>query len=161
LLNNVSTLCVNYLNNNSFWFFILESVTSECVPLKQRRIKTSTFIFFFSQTNYSSFFNFLFHLIINKTLLRQHMASFFNTDYSYDHILLKNFCKSIRHWILFHKEANMTKKILFFSDRVSRFINSAAHYDRMFCWRTRTHKAVLAIRLACEMIPSLFYLAVF
>ncbi len=114
MLNKVSTLCVNYLNNNSFWFFILESVTSECVPLKQRRIKTSTFIFFFSQTNYSSFFNFLFHLIINKTLLRQHMASFFNTDYSYDHILLKNFCKSIRHWILFHKEANMTKKNLFF-----------------------------------------------
>ncbi len=152
MLSNVSTLCVNYLNNNSFWFFILESITSECVPLKQRRIKTSTFIFFFSQTNYSSFFYFLLHLIINKTLLRQHMASFFNTDYSYDHILLKNFCKSIRHWILFHKEANMTKKNSFFPTE------SVAHYDRMFCWRTRTHKAVLAIRLACEMIPSLFFL---
>jgi hypothetical protein len=135
-LSKVSTWCVNYLNNNLFWCFIAESVTSsQCVPSVQLPTRTLIFTFLFSHINHLSFFIFsdvLSHLTINKTLVRQHMSFFSNTDYSCDYILLKTFRKSVRHWTLCRRQTNMTKKNSFFPDRASRLTYSTACHDIKF-----------------------------
>jgi hypothetical protein len=94
----VSKRCIDYLNNNSFWFFILEFGTIHPIPTMQRQTRTLLHFFSFSFQIYrnmlsltffyilSAFnrwyfsFNFsvlLLYLITNKLLVRQHMSVLF------------------------------------------------------------------------------------